>query len=412
MKKLLLTFVLLVGFVAGLFAQCGFVAVAYDDAATRSAASVGQLFPLGVSVDDNYANEGLQQSFLYRGNDTLLYENSSYPVAYRPAERIPQGNPLTVEVGETSVYLLPTQGLDSLISVMAYGVTFTNDTTVVAPYNVCEHNFELQQPLVLPAGSVPPVQYYNNKPETYPVGIMTPVDWHFAVADKTLDHTQQVNVKFPPCGTDNFLTYTPEATAYPFVQSIEPPYRATDFENNPYGTVRIDCHCWTAENLKSTKYFDGESIANPMAYVSAEHPDSAANVERYGYLYSWNDAVRAPLAPEATEVRGVCPDGWHLPTEAEFAVLANNSAFELMSTTDWLNGEGTNATGFTALPAGKYTDVRFENLLGETHFWTATSVSSSIARYCSLMYGCSELIHYDGNKVNGKSVRCLKSNEQ
>ena len=141
MKKLLLTFVLLVGFVAGLFAQCGFVAIAYDDATTRSAASVGQLFPLGVSVDNNYANEGLQQSFLYRGNVTLLYENSSYPVAYRP-ERNPQGDPLTVEVGETPVYLLPTQGLDSLISVMAYGIT-VNDTTVVAPYNVCEHNFEL-----------------------------------------------------------------------------------------------------------------------------------------------------------------------------------------------------------------------------------------------------------------------------
>ena len=408
MKKISLIFVLLVGFVAGLFAQCGFVAVAYDDATTRSAASVGQLFPLGVSVDGNYANEGLQQSFLYLGNDTLLYENSSYPVAYRPAERIPQGNPLTVEVGETPVYLLPTQGLDSLISVMAYGIT-VNDTTVVAPYNVCEHNFELQQPLVLPAGSVPPVQYYNNRPATYPVGNVTPVTWNFAVADKTLDHTQRVNVKFPPCGIDNFLTYTPEATAYPFIQQLEEPFVATDFENNPYSTVRVDCQCWTKENLQSGKYADGANVSNPLAYVSAEHPDSVANVERYGYLYTWDDAVRAPLAPEATEVQGVCPDGWHLPTEAEFSVLANHSAFELMSTTDWLNGEGTNITGFTALPAGKFTDVRFENLLGETHFWTATSVSATIARYCSLMHGCSELIHYDGNKVNGKSVRCLKN---
>ncbi len=406
MKKISLIFVLLFGMMAGLFAQCGFVAVAYDDGTTRSAASVGQMFTLGVSVDGNYANEGLQQPFLYRASDTLLYENSSYPVAYRPAERIPQGNPLTVEVGETPVYLLPTQGLDSLISVMAYGIT-VNDTTVVAPYNVCEHNFTLQLPLVLPAGSVPPVQYYNNKPATYPVGNVTPVDWHFAVADKTLDHTQQVNVKFPPCGNDNYST---DIANYPYSTTLPNPLVAIDYEDHTYSTVRIDCRCWTAENLKSTKYFDGASIPNPMAYVSAEHPDSAANVERYGYLYTWDDAVRAPLAPEATEVRGVCPDGWHLPTEADFARLANHSAFELMSTTDWLNGEGTNATGFTALPAGKFTDVRFENLLGETDFWTASTVSSSIARYCSLTYGCSELIHYDGNKANGKSVRCLKSN--
>ena len=414
MKKLFLTFVWLIAVVCAAYAQCGFVAVAYDDNITRSAASVGQMFTQGVSVDDRYANEGLQQSFLYRGNDTLLYENSSYPVAYRPAERNPQGEPYVVQQpGQVAdpLYLLPTQGLDSLISVMAYGVTFTNDTTVVAPYNVCEHNFDLQQPLVLPEGSVPPVQYYNNKPATYPVGNVTPVTWNFSVADKTLAHTQQVNVKFPPCGNDNFLTYTPEATEYPFVQPLETPYIATDFENNEYSTVRIDCYCWTAENLKSTKYADGENISNPMEYVSAEHPDAAANVERYGYLYTWDDAVRAPIAAEAATVQGVCPDGWHLPTEAEFASLANHSAFDLMSTTDWLSGEGTNATGFTALPAGKYTDVRFENLLGETHFWTATSVSATIARYCSLMYGCSELTNYNGNKVNGKSVRCLRNRD-
>ena len=409
MKKIFLALVLLAAVVQVTFAQCGFVTVAYDDDVTRSAASVGQMFTLGVSIDGNYANEGLQQSFLYRGTDTLLYENSSYPVAYRPAERNPQGEPYVVQQpGQVAdpLYLLPTQGLDSLISVMAYGVTFTNDTTVVAPYNVCEHNFGLQQPLVLPEGSVPPVQYSNNKPATFPVGTVTPVNWNFSVADKSLTDIQQVNVKFPPCGTDNFNA---DIANYPYSTTLPDPFVATDFENNEYSTVRIDCYCWTAENLKSTKYADGENISNPMEYVSAEHPDAAANVARYGYLYNWDDAVRAPLAPEATEVQGVCPDGWHLPTEAEFASLANHSAFDLMSTTDWLSGEGTNATGFTALPAGKYTDVRFENLLGETHFWTATSVSATIARYCSLMHGCSELANYNGNKVNGKSVRCLKN---
>ena len=409
MKKIFLALVLLAAVMQVTFAQCGFVTVAYDDDVTRSATSVGQMFTLGVSIDGNYANEGLQQSFLYRGTDTLLYENSSYPVAYRPAERNPQGEPYVVQQpGQVAdpLYLLPTQGLDSLISVMAYGVTFVNDTTVVAPYNVCEHNFGLQQPLVLPEGSVPPVQYSNNKPATFPVGTVTPVNWNFSVADKSLTDIQQVNVKFPPCGTDNFNA---DIANYPYSTTLPDPFVATDFENNEYSTVRIDCYCWTAENLKSTKYADGENISNPMAYVSAEHPDAAANVARYGYLYNWDDAVRVPLAPEATDVQGVCPDGWHLPTEAEFASLANHSAFDLMSTTDWLSGEGTNATGFTALPAGKYTDVRFENLLGETHFWTATSVSATIARYCSLMHGCSELANYNGNKVNGKSVRCLKN---
>ncbi|MCQ2265611.1 MAG: hypothetical protein MJZ46_06190, partial [Bacteroidales bacterium] len=115
MKKILLTSILLAAVMHVTFAQYGFVVVAYDDAVTHSTASVGQLFTMGVEAD-GYANEGLQQSFLYRVADTLLHENSRYPVAYRP-DRVPQGNPQTVEVGKTLVYLPPVQGLDSLIDV-------------------------------------------------------------------------------------------------------------------------------------------------------------------------------------------------------------------------------------------------------------------------------------------------------
>lgn len=406
MKKTFILFLLACCLTNVTFAQYGFVAVDYDDADTRSASSVGQLFTRGVEAD-GYANEGLQQSFLYRGTDTLLYENSRYPVAYRPAERVPQGNPQTVEVGETQVYLLPTQGIDSLIDVMAYGVIFTNDTTVVAPYSVCEHNFELYEPVVLPAGSVPPVQYYNSKPAAFPVGVVTPVRWDFGVADKTLADTQLVNVKFPPCGNDNYDT---DIANYPYSTTLPDPLVATDYEGNIYNTVRVDCHCWTKENLQSKKYADGAKVAHPMSYVSYEHPDSVANVTRYGYLYTWNDAVRAPLAPDADGyVQGVCPDGWRVPTAEEFDLLSSHSALDLMSTSDWLLDEGTDITGFTALPAGRFTGFRFENLLGETHFWSITSVSASVARCCSLLFGCKDVLQFEINTKNGLSVRCLKN---
>ena len=405
MKKTFILFLLACCLTNVTFAQYGFVAVDYDDADTRSASSVGQLFTRGVEAD-GYANEGLQQSFLYRGTDTLLHENSSYPVAYRPG-RVPQGEPQTVEVGETLVYLPPTQGIDSLIDVMAYGVIFTNDTTVVAPYSVCEHNFELYEPVVLPAGSVPPVQYYNNKPAAFPVGVVTPVRWDFGVADKTLADTQLVNVKFPPCGTDNYDT---DIANYPYSTTLPDPLVATDYEGNDYNTVRVDCHCWTKENLQSKEYADGAKVAHPMSYVSYEHPDSVANVTRYGYLYTWNDAVRAPLAPDADGyVQGVCPDGWRVPTAEEFDLLSSHSALDLMSTSDWLLDEGTDITGFTALPAGRFTGFRFENLLGETHFWSITSVSASVARCCSLLFGCKDVLQFEINTKNGLSVRCLKN---
>ena len=404
MKKTFILFLLACCLTNVTFAQYGFVAVDYDDADTHSTSSVGQLFIRGVEAD-GYANEGLQQSFLYRGTDTLLHENSSYPVAYRP-DRVPQGNPQTVEVGETLVYLPPVQGIDSLIDVMAYGVIFTNDTTVVAPYSVCEHNFELYEPVVLPAGSVPPVQYHNNKPAAFPVGVVTPVRWDFGVADKTLADTQLVNVKFPPCGNDNYDT---DIANYPYSTTLPDPLVATDNEDNIYNTVRVDCHCWTKENLQSKKYADGAKVAHPMSYVSYEHPDSVANVTRYGYLYTWDDAVRAPLAPDADGyVQGVCPDGWRVPTAEEFDLLSSHSALDLMSTSDWLLGEGTDITGFTALPAGRFTGFRFENLLGETHFWSITSVSASVARCCSLLFGCKDVLQFEINTKNGLSVRCLK----
>ncbi len=408
MKKLILTSVLLAAVTHATFAQSGFVAVAYDDAATRSASSVGQLFTLGVSIDGNYANEGLQQPYLYRGTDTLLHENSRYPVAYRPAERNPEGIVYQVPVGLTPLlYLLPTHGIDSLIGVIAYGVTFANDTTVVAPYGVCEHDFELQEPVVLPEGSVPPVRYHNNRPAAFPAGIATPVRWDFGVADKTLADTQLVNVKFPPCGIDNYDT---DIASYPYSAALPDPLVVTDYEGNDYNTVRVGCHCWTAENLKSKKYADGEDVPNPMAYVSYEHPDAAANAARYGYLYTWDDAVRAPLDPDAEGyVQGVCPDGWRLPTAEEFDLLSAHSALDLMATTDWLTGGGTNATGFTALPAGKHTGYRFENLLGEADFWSITSVSASMARCCSLIFGCNDVLQLEFDKKNGLSVRCLKN---
>ena len=59
MKKTLLTLILMTAVMHVAFAQCGFVAVAYNDATTRSTASVGQIFTQGVSVGGNYANEGL-----------------------------------------------------------------------------------------------------------------------------------------------------------------------------------------------------------------------------------------------------------------------------------------------------------------------------------------------------------------
>ena len=382
--KLLLFVVLL--FPVALTAQDGFVVASYDDANTQSSWSAGQVFARSF-LDGNYANEGLQQAFLYRGADTLLYENNNYPVTYRPAVRRPGNtNPYMVNsAGLTdSLYLLPTQGLDSLIEVMAYGVKFSNDTELTAPYSVPTLAVDLHQPTIYPDGSVPPVQYNNNAPEEFLVGINTPVRWYFSVANRELVDTQWVNVKYPPCAElDNIV----------------------DGNGNHYDAVRIGYYCWTKQNMRADKYTDGVNVPNPMIYAN-----NAEYYNRYGYLYNWNDAVRAPLTPDANGyVQGVCPSGWRVPSADEFDYLNHYSSYDLMATTDWLNGVGTNTTEFTALPAGIFTGVRYENLLGETSYWTSTSIETGWANYCSLQFGCSEVLTSTSIVSAGKSVRCLKN---
>ncbi len=91
-----------------------------------------------------------------------------------------------------------------------------------------------------------------------------------------------------PCGFENGSMYT-----------------VTDADGNVYNTVRIGCDCWMAENLASTTYSDttcglsNSPIAVSLAYYAALYPDTVANVNTYGRLYSWYSAVGLPKVQQA-----------------------------------------------------------------------------------------------------------------
>jgi len=141
----------------------------------------------------------------------------------------------------------------------------------------------------------------------------------------------------------------------------------TDVEGNVYKTVTIGTQVWMAENLKTTKYKDGEKIplitessesANPPtpAYYWYDN-DEATYKNDYGALYNWYTVNTGKL----------CPAGWHVPTEAEFnsliAYLGSMSVaggkLKEAGITHWEspNIGATNETGFTALPGGERTTV-------------------------------------------------------
>ena len=193
-----------------------------------------------------------------------------------------------------------------------------------------------------------------------------------------------------------------------------------DADNNPYSTLFVGPYCWTQQNLYPTHYTGGAPIPNSMIYYSVEHPDSAANLAQYGRLYTWYSAVglpenssSAPAADANGFVQGICPIGWHIPTERNMESLTDFGAPALKSTILWLQ-PGNNSTGFTAYPAGLFNPNtnRFENMLGETRYWTESAPTTAVAVNGAITNGCEELLLDSQLKNYGFSVRCVKNNVQ
>jgi len=190
-----------------------------------------------------------------------------------------------------------------------------------------------------------------------------------------------------------------------------------EMDGYTYHSVRLACDCWTDENLKTTKYSDGRAVDNIMKYQSPTHPDADANASVYGYLYDWSAALDAEggvTVDAEGNVQGICPTGWHLPSDIEFMRVAGNGGeydmSELRYHGYWLDGGGNNSTDFSLLPGGCYNDntARYENLLGNAYLWSVNTADPSQPKmfwadcYCYMW-------QVDQTRPNmGCSVRCVK----
>lgn len=199
----------------------------------------------------------------------------------------------------------------------------------------------------------------------------------------TQTYTQNVTVKYPDCPTMN------DANGY------------------DYQTVRIGCDCWLAENLKTN--------ATDAAY----YEEDEANKD-FGKLYTWQAAVGSNNTEKTTMagdtyIQGVCPDGWAIPTVAQFnTMLAVAGTVEDIMSDDqdaWLPGyAGTNTSGFGAKGAGYYESMTYQRQLGYTYFWTSelNSTNTYVAKTMELRCGCGEFTCIDKNKEDKLSVRCVR----
>jgi len=207
----------------------------------------------------------------------------------------------------------------------------------------------------------------------------------------------------------------------------------TDIDGNVYPTVTIGTQVWMASNLKSTHYAFLEPIpqvkgnANWDALTTSSkaycwYGDGVTDsTHTYGALYTWAAAMNGAVSSTAnpSKVKGACPKGWHLPSDAEWTQLTDYLGGESISggklkehdTTHWKspNAGATNETGFTALPGGNRSENgEFKGLFNYGSWWTATENNAGYAWGRGLTY-LNKYVYRDNNfKEVGFSVRCVK----
>lgn len=197
-------------------------------------------------------------------------------------------------------------------------------------------------------------------------------------------------------------------------------------EDHPqtYKTVVIGSKTWMAENLN---YADSTSSPN-LKEATWCYGNNEAYCAKYGRLYTWAAAI--DFSESSCGVghycnnnkegnRGICPIGWHLPSTTEWnALLKGISGLDyvavelLMAKSDWNSGRvpaGTDAYGFTALPAGYRSNNRnFENYGNRVSFWSATEVDKNRADFLNLENDDVNAYVKSFTKSNAYSVRCVQ----
>ena len=186
-----------------------------------------------------------------------------------------------------------------------------------------------------------------------------------------------------------------------------------------YSVVEIGDQCWFSENLRTTVYADDSAIpevtGNSAWFLSntgarCDYENDAANVSTYGRLYNWY---------AATDAAGLCPSGWHVPTDGEWTDLedfitsqgfSGTEGTALKSTYGWsYSGNGTDDFEFSALPGGGRlsSDGSFGSA-GFVGYWWSSSPSGGNAWY-RFLYSTNPFIDRLGTSPrSGFSVRCLR----
>ena len=186
-----------------------------------------------------------------------------------------------------------------------------------------------------------------------------------------------------------------------------------DIDGNSYHSVIIGTQVWMVENLKTTKFRNGD----PIPYFTQSYDrgycwynDDIANKDPYGAIYNYYTA---------TDIRGICPLGWHVPSIAEWTTLINylggnsiaGGKLKEAGTAHWLspNTGATNESGFTALPGGaKDCSSNFVLMGTQCKFWTSEPAVTGGVYAVTIYQTNTQLTIGQVFDCNNYPVRCIK----
>jgi uncharacterized protein (TIGR02145 family) len=183
-----------------------------------------------------------------------------------------------------------------------------------------------------------------------------------------------------------------------------------------YNTVLIGEQCWMKENLNVGAMINGsQEMSDNETIEKYCYNNDPANCSTYGGLYQWNEIMQYTTTPGT---QGICPDGWHIPTDAEWTMLTDYLGGESVAggkmkeagLTHWASPNwATNESGFTALPGGyRYINGSFLGLAIYAYFWSSSQYDASDAWVQFLYYSSDDVLLYHTTKTCGFSARCVQ----
>ena len=210
----------------------------------------------------------------------------------------------------------------------------------------------------------------------------------------------------------------------------------TDIDGNEYRTIGIGNQVWMAENLRVTHYRNGDPIRHVTgegdiwlwgnltegAWCSYENTKDVDQIATYGLLYNWY---------AVDDERGLCPSGWHVPTDEEWGVLveyvdAGDGATSIDGINslvggrlketgilhwDYPNRFADNSSGFTAIPGGERLtswNLEFRAKGYNCFMWSSSLWEGLVPQYRNINTDFATIGRHTGSVNTGLSVRCIK----